>query len=76
MIDHAPDKPLNFRRQNLASGQLLKFQTQTLTLQRLDRAGHPFVSGTGEASTVILGAGPIADALVVLASSLSLPGLG
>jgi hypothetical protein len=40
MIDHAPDKPLNFRRQNLAGGQLLKFQTQTLTLQRLPLVLH------------------------------------
>jgi hypothetical protein len=35
MIDHALDKLLNFRRQNLASGQVLKFLAQTLTLQRL-----------------------------------------
>ena len=35
MIDHALDKLLIFRRQNLTSGQVLKFLAQTLTLQRL-----------------------------------------
>ncbi len=33
MIDHAPDKPLNFRRRNLAGGQVLKLLAQTRVLQ-------------------------------------------
>src|SRR5579875_241901 len=33
MIDHTPDKLLNFRRQGLARSQALKFLAKTLTLQ-------------------------------------------
>src|SRR5262245_45031134 len=39
VADHAPNKLLNFRRQHLAHGQVLKFLAQTLTLQRLTPIG-------------------------------------
>lgn len=39
MIDHAPDKLLNFRRQGLTLGQALIFLAETLTLQRLTPIG-------------------------------------
>lgn len=39
MIDHAPDKLLDFRRQGLAFDQALKFLAQTLTLQRFAPIG-------------------------------------